>query len=115
MIEWLLLPGNQVEAVRALIGQALRGSAQLVVLQPTPKSREVSVLVPRGAQALRQPRWPEVLTDWVDIYEEPLFPSAPVPVAAEVLSESGTDCLALHADLGAPAGPRGGIVWYEKG
>ncbi len=115
MIEWLLLPGNQVEAVRSLLGRAWRGTAKLVVLRPTERSREISVVIPTQVAALREPRWPDVLGDWVDIYEEPLFPRAALPVAAEVISESGEDCLALHADLGAPAGARGGIAWYDKG
>ena len=104
-----------MDSVRVLLGRAWRGAAQLVVLRPTSKSREISVLVPVAVTALREPRWPDVLGDWVDIYEEPLFPRAALPVAAEVLSESGEDCLALHADLGAPSGARGGIAWYEKG
>jgi hypothetical protein len=56
-----------------------------------------------------------VLTDWVDIYEEPLFPSPRLPVAAELLSESGGEVLAVFADLGDPAGARGGMAWYQKG
>ena len=35
MIEWLLLPENQVESVRALLGRAWRGAGQLFVLRPT--------------------------------------------------------------------------------
>jgi hypothetical protein len=115
MIEWLLMPGNQLPLLRTLLGRAWRGGAQARVLQPTDRSREITVLIPEDAQALRQARFPDVLTDWVDIYEEPLFPSPRAPVAGEVLSEQGDDCLALHADLGAPGGARGGIAWYEKG
>src|SRR5258708_6600357 len=114
MIEWLLLPGHQTDPVRARIGQAWRGNAQLRLLQPTPRSRPITVLLPEGASACRAPRWPDVLSDWSDIYEEALFPSPLLPVAGEVLSEVGQDCLALYADLGAAAGPRGGIAWYEK-
>src|SRR5690242_11671951 len=100
MIEWLLLPGHQADAVRALLGRAWAGKAQLRLLRPTPRSRPITVLLPEAATARRAPRWPDVLSDWSDIYEEPLFPSPLLPVAGEVLSELGQDCLALHADLG---------------
>lgn len=112
MIEWLLLPGDQAALCRTVLGQAFRGSAQARVLRPTPRSREITVLGLEAASPRRQPRWPDVLTDWADIHEEPLFPSTRAPLAGEVLSETGPDCLALHADLGAA---RGGIAWYEKG
>src|SRR5262245_4002228 len=115
MIEWLLMPGNQAQVCRQVLGRAWSGAARLHVLQPSRKSREVTVLVPEAASARRAPRWPDVLTDWADIYEEPLFPSPRGPVAGEVLSEVGDECLALFADLGAPSGARGGIAWYEKG
>lgn len=116
MIEWLLLP--QVpppETLRPLLGRAWRGEARVCALRPTPKSRTIAVISAEGASARREPRWPDVLGDWADIYEERLFPSALMPVAGEILSEQGGDCLALHADLGAPGGARGGIAWYEKG
>jgi hypothetical protein len=115
MIEWLLLPGQNLQPVRTLLGRAWRGPAVLHLLQASPRARPVTVVVPEGARALRGPRWPDVLSDWADIYEEPLFPSPLLPVAGEVLSESGSECLALFADLGAPGGARGGIAWYQKG
>lgn len=115
MIEWLLMPENQVSACRSLLGGAWSGTAALYVLQPTPKSRTVTIVVPEIVTARRAARFPDVLTDWADIYEEPLFPSPRTLVAGELLSESGDDCLALFADLGAPAGARGGIAWFEKG
>lgn len=115
MIEWLLTPGNQLAHLQALVPRALRGATQARLLRPTPRSREITVLELGAAQAIRGARLPEVLSDWVDIYEEPIFPSPRALVAGEVLSEQGQDCLALHADLGAPGGPRGGIAWYERG
>jgi hypothetical protein len=115
MIEWLLLPGNQIEAARKLLGGAWSGGARIALVQPTARSRALTVITPESARAHRAPRLPDVLSDWVDIYEEPLFPSPLLPVAGEVLSERGEDTLALHADLGDPARPRGGIAWYEKG
>lgn len=120
MIEWLLINNEagqaaQADTLRRLLGRAWRGSARAALLRVTEKARPVLVLSPEGATALREPRWPDVLSDWSDIYEERLFPSPLLPVAGEVLSEQGAECLALHADLGAPSGPRGGIAWYEKG
>lgn len=111
-IEWLMLPGQEVETIRKLLGRAWSGSGEVRVLAPTPRSRTVTVLIPGSAAARRAPRLPDVLTDWADIYEERLFPSSLLPVAGEVFSEMGPDCLALHADLG---GGRGGVAWYEKG
>ena len=64
-------------------------------LRPTPKSRTIAVISAEGASARRGPRWPDVLGDWADIYEERLFPSSLMPVAGEILSEQGGDCLTI--------------------
>src|SRR5580658_3819085 len=112
MIEWLLVSGTPVDVVRVRLKQAWSGAATLQLAQPTGKSRQSLLLVPESVRARREPRWPDVLSDWVDIYEEPLFPSPVLPVGGEVLSEAGLECLALHADLGHPGGARGGIAWY---
>lgn len=117
MIEWLVIPGSD-DAVADLlrrIGRGWRGTALVGRLQPSPKSRPAVVVTPQEVSPLAKPRWPDVLTDWVDIYEEPLFPSPSLPVAAQAVSEAGTEVLALFADLGDPRGARGGIAWYEKG
>lgn len=115
MIEWLLLPETKLAVVRGRLPQAWSGSALAYPFQPTKDARPALLLVPERAVARRAPRWPDVLSDWSDIYEEPLFPSPRLPVAGEVVSEGGVECLALHLDLGHPSGARGGVAWYDKG
>ena len=117
MIEWLVVPAHDdvMADVLRRLGRAWRGTALCGRLQPTPKSRPALVLVPEAVTAARPPRFPDVLTDWVDIYEEAIFPSPLLPVAGELLSEAGAEALALFADLGDPRGARGGVAWYEKG
>lgn len=119
MIEWLVIPLHEdavADVVRRL-QRAWRGSALVGSLDLSPKrgARPALVVAPDAVTPLRKPRWPDVLTDWVDIYEEPLFPSPQLPVAGEILSEAGAEALALFADLGDPQGARGGVAWFEKG
>lgn len=115
MIEWLVLPGDGSPDLARRLGRVWRGTAHVAVFQPTGGARVCTFVVPDTVTAVQRPRWPDVLTDWVDIYEEPLFPSPRLPVAGELLSESGSEALALFADLGDPQRPRGGIAWYHKG
>jgi len=61
---------------------------------------------------VRPPRWPDVLSDWHDIYGDPLFPDHALPVLAEALSALGAEALALHADNGLVGAT---VAWYEKG
>lgn len=115
MIEWLFVAGDYPPDLNRRLAVAWRGSALVSVLRLTAKARPCTVIEPEAITARRLPRWPDVLTDWTDIYEEPLFPGPALPVAAEVLSETGAEALALFADLGHPSGPRGGVAWYHKG
>ena len=121
MIEWVVVavprggkrPASEVVVER--LGRAWAGRARLGWVELGPKVNPCLLLAPDGATPRRAPRFPDVLTDWADIYEEPLGHSALVPVAAEVISEGGQDVLALVADLGDPEGPRAAVGWYEKG
>lgn len=115
MIEWLFISGDYPPDLNRRLAAVWRGSAYVSVLRLTQKARPCTVVEPESITALRKPRWPDVLSDWTDIYEEPLFPSPGLPAAGEVLSETGTETLALFADLGHPSGPRGGVAWYHKG
>lgn len=114
MIEWLLFPGEFSADVPRRLGRVWRGSALASVLR-LPGARPVTVIEPTQLQAVRQPRWPDVLSDWVDINEEPIFPSPLLPVAGEALSETGPEVLAMFADPSQPDRVRGGIAWYERG
>ena len=115
MIEWLFISGDYPPDLNRRLATVWRGSAYVSVLRLTQKARPCTVIEPESITALRKPRWPDVLADWTDIYEESLFPSPSLPAAGEVLSETGGETLALFADLGHPSGPRGGIAWYHKG
>lgn len=115
MIEWLFISGEYPADLNRRLSAVWRGSALVSVLRVTAKARPCTVVLPESVTALRKPRWPDVLSDWTDIYEEPLFPGPALPAAGEALSETGAECLALFADLGHPSGPRGGIAWYHKG
>jgi hypothetical protein len=115
MLQWLFVAGDYPHDLERRLAKAFCGSALVSVLRLTAKARPCTVIEPEAATVLRKPRWPDVLTDWTEIYEEPLFPSPLLPVAAEVLSETGAESLALFADLGHPSGARGGVAWYQKG
>jgi hypothetical protein len=115
MLQWLFISGEYPPDLDRRLAKVWRGSAWVSVLRLTAKARPCTVIEPEVATALQKPRWPDVLTDWTDIYEEPLFPSALLPVGGELLSETGAESLALFADLGHPGGARGGVAWYQKG
>ena len=114
MIEWLLFPGEFSADVPRRLAKVWRGSALVSVLR-LPDARVVTVVEPTQLQAQREPRWPDVLSDWVDINEEPIFPSPLLPVGGESLSETSPEVLAMFADPSQPDRVRGGIAWYERG
>lgn len=121
MIEWVVVavprggkrPATDVVVER--LGRAWSGGARLGWAELGPRVNPCLLLAPDGATPRRAPRFADVLTDWADIYEEPLGHSALVAVAAEAISEGGQDVLALVADLGDPEGPRAAAGWYDKG
>ena len=114
MIEWLMFPGEFTAELPRRLTKVWKGSALCSVLR-LPKANVVTVVEPLDVRAVRAPSWPDVLSDWVDIHEEPMFPSPLLPVAGEVLSESGPDVLCLFADPSQPERIRGGIAFYERG
>ncbi len=121
MIEWVVVAVPRgarrptTESVVERLGRAWAGGARVGWAELGPKVNPCLLLAPDGANARRAPRFPDVLTDWADIYEEPLGHSVLVTVAAEILSEGGQDVLAMFADLGDPEGPRAATGWYDKG
>ena len=94
-------PGATAAAARLSL-PARRGERELLFLWPEPPAPAL----------IRPPRWPDVLSDWHDIYGDPLFPDDALPVLAEALSALGAEALALHADHGLAGAT---VAWYEKG
>ncbi len=114
MVEWLLFPGEFSADLPRRLVKVWRGSALVSVLR-LPRAQVVTVVEPMQLRALREPRWPDVLSDWVDIHEEPIFPTPNLPVAGEAVSEAAPEVLCIFADPSQPDRVRGGIAWYEKG
>jgi len=117
MFKWVAVLADQ----RAVLEQALTtawsgGTAVVVELTlMSPKKRQprpALVAWPEGASSRRAPRWPDLLDEWRDIYDERLFPAPECPVAAEEVSALGADALIVH---GAPGFAQASIGWYEKG
>ena len=122
MIEWVVVAVPRaakrpaLEAIVERLGHAWSGGVgRWGWAELGPKVNPCLLLAPGAARACREPRFPDLLTDWADIYEERLGHSPLAPAAAEVLSEGGQDALALFADLGDPEGPRAAVAWYDKG
>lgn len=109
-----MFPGEFTAELPRRLGKVWKGSALCSVLRLA-KANVVTVVEPLDVRAVRSPNWPDVLSDWSDIHEESLFPSPLLPVAGEVLSESGPDVLCLFADPSQPERVRGGIAFYERG
>ena len=93
--------GGAARAARLAL-PARRGQRELLFVWPDPPAPPL----------VRPPRWPDVLSDWHDIYGDPLFPDDALPVLAEALSALGAEALALHADHGLAGAT---VAWYEKG
>jgi hypothetical protein len=70
------------------------------------------VVSPDRVKARRAARWPDVLEDWKDIYEEALFPDPELPVLAEEISGLGAPAACV---FGGPGLLKGTVAWYEKG
>ena len=114
MFAWLVIRDEHMDVLAAAVGKAWTGHAIIARLAfPARKApREIAVVWPDRAQGLRAPRWPDVLDDWKDIYEEALFPDALLPVLAEELSGLGAPTLCAHAGPGLATGT---VAWYEQG
>jgi len=115
MFAWLVIREDNTDVLAAAIAKAWSGGDAVIARLAFPARkapRQIAVVWPDRARAKRTPRWPDVLDDWKDIYEEALFPNAEIPVLAEELSGLGAPTLCAHAGPGLVAGTVG---WYEQG
>ena len=116
MFAWLVIRADHSALLSAAIAKAWTGGEAVIARLAFPsrkEPREIVVVWPDRAKPRRAPRWPDVLGDWQDIYDdEQLFPSAEIPVLAEELSGLGAPSLCVHA---GPGLARGTVAWYEQG
>ncbi|HUS64023.1 MAG TPA: hypothetical protein VMZ28_05745 [Kofleriaceae bacterium] len=115
MFSWVVVEAEHGKLLPPALALAWGSGAEVArVALPARKAlRELLfVAAPPGQRPLRAPRWPDVLTDWHDIYGDALFPDDALPVLAEALSSLGADALALHADHGLAGAT---VAWYAKG
>jgi hypothetical protein len=109
MFAWAVIRDDNGNVLSPALSRAWQGNAAVARLVfATP----ILVIWPEGARARRAPRWPDVLGDWQDINEEPLFPNAEQPVLGEELSGLGAPVLCAHA---GPGFATGSVGWYERG
>ncbi len=116
MFAWVVLRQSNTDVLAAAVGRAWTGAADVALLA-LPQTRRkppqpIAVVTPAGARARRAPRWPDVLGDWSELNEEPLFPSAELAVLAEELSGLGAPTLCAH---GGPGLVHATVAWYERG
>jgi hypothetical protein len=116
LFAWVVVEAEHAGLVPAAVGIAWRGGAAQVSRVSLPArrgSRELLFIAAApGQAAARAPRWPDVLSDWHDIYDDALYPDDALAVLAEALSSLGADALALHADHGLAGAT---VAWYAKG
>ena len=117
MFTWVAVLATQRGVLESALARAWRGGAAVIcdLALASPKKRQprpALVVWAEGASARRAPRWPDVLDEWRDIYDEKLFPSPECPVLAEEVSGLGADALIVH---GAPGLTQASIGWYAKG
>jgi hypothetical protein len=115
MFRWVVVAHERREVlVKSIVKGWSGGDAVLTDLEVPgrKKSTWLCVASTGGATARRQPRWPEVLVDWSDINEDPLFPESEAPVLAEEVSGLGADAFIAH---GAPGLAKATVGWYAKG
>jgi hypothetical protein len=74
MIEWLVVRAEHRETVGNALARAWRGGERGIRRSRVPAERASRFVWSAGAQARRAARWPDLLTDWHDIYEDALFP-----------------------------------------
>jgi hypothetical protein len=116
MFTWVAVLAEHQGVLETALARAWQGGASVASLALDPGKRRpprpIVLAWPEAAKARRAPRWPDVLDEWRDIYEEPLFPAAECPVLAEEVSGLGADALIVH---GAPGLTQASIGWYAKG
>ena len=109
MFAWVVIRQDGAGVLEAAL-RAWDGRPRVVQL--VVGKRPIVVIEPSNARSRRAARWPDVLGDWQDLNEEPLFPNAEQPVLAEELSGLGTPALCAHAGPGFATGT---VAWYERG
>lgn len=117
MFSWVIVLAEHREVLGRALPKAWQGGAGViaelsVVSKKRRQPRPALVAWPDGATKRRAARWPDVLTDWHDIYEDRLFPDDACAVAAEEVSGLGADALIVH---GAPGLREASIGWFAKG
>jgi hypothetical protein len=115
LFEWTVVEQERQAVLVEAISRAWRGGHGVVCTLEVPargRPRPLLVAWAEGARAARSPRWPDLLGDWSDIHEEPIFPSPEAPVLAEEVSALGADAFVCHA---APGLGQATVGWYEKG
>lgn len=115
MFAWVVIREANTDVLAAAVAKAWTGGDALVARLAFPARkgpREIAVVWTERARGRRAPRWPNVLDDWKDINEEPLFPRDELPVLAEELSGLGAPTLCAH---GGPGLVHGTVGWYEQG
>jgi len=112
---WLVIREDNTDVLAAAIAKAWSGGDAVIARLAFPARkapRQIAVVWADRARAQRAARWPDLLDDWKDIYDEALFPNAELPVLAEELSGLGAPTLCAHAGPGLVAGT---VAWYEQG
>lgn len=113
MIQWMLLPGAPDAVTDKAAEQAWVGGAAVITQLPLGRNAApVTIVAADGARARRKARYPEILTDWAEIYGAKLFPDDTLPVICEEASGLGKDALAI---FGEPGLTRATVAWYAKG
>ncbi|HEY1815115.1 MAG TPA: hypothetical protein VGG74_22365 [Kofleriaceae bacterium] len=114
MFAWVVIRDDNAGVVQAAVSRAWEGSPGRLatIARIAIGEHPILMIVPAGGRARRAPHWPDVLGDWQDINEEPLFPNAEQPVLAEEVSGLGLPALCAHAGPGFAAGS---VAWYERG
>jgi len=114
MFAWVVIRDENLGVLQPALARAWTGGAAALarLTLGAKRPRAIAALWSDGARARRAARWPDVLGDWQDINEEPLFPDAALPVLAEELSGLGAPALCAYAGPGFAAGT---VAWYEQG
>ena len=117
MFAWVVIRAENTDVLASAVARAWTGAAAVAHLElPNKRAnkppKHIAVIAVEAARGKRGPRWPDVLLEWSEINEEPLFPGGELPVLAEELSALGARALCVHAGPGfTPAS----VCWYEKG
>jgi hypothetical protein len=115
MFAWLVIREDNADVLAQAIARAWTGGDAVLARLALPARKapkQIIMVWADRARAKRPPRWPSVLDDWKDIYEEALFPNAELPVLAEEISGLGAPTLCAHA---GPGLVQGTVAWYEQG